>query len=161
VADEFPKIINRFSLSLFLLFSIFLCTYAQGGLEHIKKQSYLQLYNGFDCDNIPDELYSTLSEKICANLALQRSDSILVLYYDSLKVELEAFGGPALVLQFDSLQTSWRSFRDTHCTIIWNKYEGCGGCNLRATHYMTVMRELTDLRIATIKEWLALYRRED
>lgn len=152
---------SRVKISGLLLLLIPVFGHTQGGLDHIKNQSYLQMYKGFDCDSIPDEMYSTLSEKICANLALQRSDSVLVLYYDSLKIELEAFGGLVLVEQFDSLQASWRSFRDKHCKIIWNKYEGCGGCNLRATHYMTAMCELTDLRIATIKEYLTLYRRED
>ena len=73
---------------------------------------------------------------------------------------MKEFGGEALVSQFDTLQQEWRDYRDAHCNIIWNKYEGCGGCNTRAAHYMKEMSLLTDQRVEAIKNLLVFYRRE-
>ncbi len=134
----------------------------QGGLDHIKNQKYMIHYkaNPFNCDTIPDSLFSSLTLKICANLKLTESDLILIQYYDSLKSEMQTFGGKKLVLNFDSVQSAWRNYRDIHCRVIWDYYEGCSFCNDRATHYMTEMRKLTDIRISEIIKLIDIYRKK-
>ena len=72
-----------------------------------------------------------------------------------------AYGGDSVVANFELLQTSWRDFRKAHCTVIWDQYEDCGGCNLRAAHYLQCLKEITDLRIADFKKLLLFYRREE
>lgn len=147
-------------LILFLFLFSSQTLFGQGGLEHIKNQPYMKSYKimPFNCDPIPDSLYSSLAMKICANLKLMESDSVLIIYCDSLKSEIESFGGSVLVNKFDSLQTVWRKYRDIHCRIIWDYYEGCSFCNQRAVHYMNEMKKLTDIRISEIKRLIDLYR---
>ncbi|MBK9286086.1 MAG: hypothetical protein IPM51_17460 [Sphingobacteriaceae bacterium] len=55
--------------------------HAQGDIEHIKNQDYLKYKNQVDCNNKAGD---NLSERICANLSFQKSDSILTQVYDSL-----------------------------------------------------------------------------
>lgn len=115
----------------------------------------------FDCANRTDEESTTLHDKICANLKFQKSDSLLSVVYDSLLMEMNAFGGDSLVHSFEVLQKGWRDYRAEHCEVIWDMYEGCGGCNTRAAHYMRCMRELTDLRTLALGRLLKFYREEN
>ena len=134
----------------------------QGGLDHIKNQKYMKYYDllNINCDSIPDSLASMLTYRICANIKLQKSDSILTLYYDSLKTEMFKFGGNIMVQEFDSLQFAWRNYRDSHCKVIWDKYKDAFSGHMRAIHYMDEMKKLTDIRISEIKRLIYFYREE-
>src|SRR5215212_8834714 len=54
---------------------------SQGHIDHIKNQEYLKLKDRVDCTHSEGD---NLSERICANLAFQKSDSLLTVVYDSL-----------------------------------------------------------------------------
>jgi|GEM_PF-2879010 len=133
---------------------------AQLDFEHLKNQPYLKNYykNLYDCNNIPDSLYSNLSLRICANIKLQHSDSVLSLYNDSLRTAIIKWENENLLSSYDSLQASWRKYRDEQAKTVWRTYEGCGGCHLRAIHYMTLLRQLTEVRITELKSLLQIYR---
>lgn len=142
---------------------IFMFSYglrAQSDFKSLKNQPYLDNYyaNPFDCDNIPDRLYSNLTSRICANIKLQESDSLFHCYNDSVRTEIMNWENEKLLTSYDSLQTNWRKYRDEQAKIIWESYEGCGGCHLRAIHYMTILRQLTDIRITELRLLLKIYR---
>ena len=63
---------------IILIFSLPYYCFSQGGIDHIKNQSYMKYSDKSDCnDPGPDNLTS----RICANLQYQRSDSLLVIVY--------------------------------------------------------------------------------
>ena len=138
----------------------------QGHLDFIKDQPYLKY--DIDCDCRTDECYSSLWVRYCANLALQKSDSILKLYYDSLltvMTEFEVhFKGDAedpdsnaymLKTSFIRLQENWRQHRSAHCKLYWPKD---GNSNHYASIYMNCMRYLTELRIQDLVGLLTYYK---
>lgn len=137
-----------------------LCTsvQAQGDLEYLKTQLYLDHYrtHPFNCDSLTDDLVNTLTDRICANLMLQRSDSLLKVSYDSLVVKLREVGDDTLVTAFENLQRSWRQYRNRHCDVQIGEIVGNGS----AAAYMHEMRLLTDIRTEELKRLLTLYRYE-
>jgi uncharacterized protein YecT (DUF1311 family) len=138
---------------ILVLFTFFICSGAlsQGNIEHIKNQQYLQYANKVDCNNLTGD---NLSEKICANLAFQKSDSLLVVIYDSLMNKAKAHFIDSLQSKLIKMQAYWRKFRDEHCGIIYDSYTNCGACHQRAIAYLYCLKELTDDRI---KELTGLY----
>ena len=149
-------------IEIVLLIIIAKSAIGQRDFNHLKDQPYLKYYEShpFDCDSVPDSLYSNLTDRICANIWLQKSDSICSSYIDSVRTEILKWENDTLLIQFDSLQSGWRKFRDKHTDLIWMSYEGCGGCHSRATHFMTSSRQLTEIRISELKLLLELYRKE-
>lgn len=107
---------------------------AQGHIENIRDQPYLKNASRVDCGNVED----MMSARICANLAFQRSDSVLTVYYD----QLIADGDTSLV----EVQALWRDFRDAHCQLVSH-----GSGNFGAIQYMSCLKELTDHRIEELK----------
>ena len=158
--------------SVLTLLEIGLCgsLFSQGDLDHLKKQSYLGLYNShpFNCDSIGDDETTTLHDRICENLRLQRSDSMLRAYYDSVVVEIRKIDADTLLKRFEELQGSWREFRDEQCKYIVADvingsvvyYDEGVSNNSSAAAYMFEMRKLTDIRVEELKRLVAFYRLE-
>lgn len=140
-----------------LLFTmIAMGSHAQGDLDYLKDNVYLKHYydRPFDCDTLRADGVSSLEDRICANLRLQRADSVLKVYHDSVRVEMLRYEGEVLVESFDLLQDAWRYFRDTHCNSLYGGY----GTSTGAVLYMDEMRRLTEIRIAEMKGLLRVYR---
>jgi uncharacterized protein YecT (DUF1311 family) len=122
--------------------------FAQGNIEHIKNQEYLKHKSHVDCTNHAGD---NLSERICANLAFQKADSLLKNVYDSLLLNAKEHYIDSLENKIIQMQTTWRLFRDQHCAIIYQSYEGCSGCHQRSIDYLYCLTELTENRIKELK----------
>jgi uncharacterized protein YecT (DUF1311 family) len=124
---------------ILFLFTLADCL-SQGHIEHIKNQEYLK--TKVDCANLEGDSFSG---RVCANLAFQKSDSLLVVIYDSLILATEK--EDKVKRNIIKLQSTWRKFRDQHCALIYDKYEGCQACNQQAIDYLDCLRGLTEQRI--------------
>ncbi|MCB0705809.1 MAG: DUF1311 domain-containing protein [Saprospiraceae bacterium] len=146
---------NILSLSLSLITGI---CYGQGDLDYLKENLYLTEYykNPFDCDGLPDDGIYSLDDRICANLKLQEADSTLSFYYNEIKIALLSIHNAQLIQSFETLQQSWRTYRDLHCDTLYGGYETHTGAVL----YMTEMRRLTEVRIEEMKSLLDIYTNE-
>lgn len=102
-----------------------------------------------DCNKLQGD---NLSERICANLAFQKSDLLLVLIYDSLLNKAQRKSVDSLTARIIKLQADWRKFRDDHCAIIYDSFQNCGSCHLRAIAYLNCLKALTDDRIKELRE---------
>ena len=120
-----------------LIISLPCYCFSQGGIDHIKNQSYMK--NKVDCDD-PDP--DNLTSRICANLQYQKSDSLLVIVYKKLLSEQTADSARKYLID---LQKDWRVLRDKHCSIVWNAYEGGAG-HTKAIAYLNCLTELTNHR---------------
>jgi len=122
---------------------VFSCSFsfciAQGGIEHIRNQPYMKNAAKVNCQD-PDG--DNLSGVICANLQYQASDSLLKLVYEKLIAEAETDSSKNYIVQ---LQKDWRTFRDNHCQIVWDKYKGGAGFSKNIA-YLQCLTELTDHR---------------
>ena len=134
-----------FLVSLFFLPS---SLFAQGHIDHIKSQEYLKLAASANCNN-PDE--DNLTQRICANVAFQKSDSLLTLIYNELLKIANADNNKSLKNKVVQLQLTWRKFRDQHCSIVYDQYKDCGGCHAQAIAYLTCLKEMTDDRIKELE----------
>ncbi|MEL6672048.1 MAG: lysozyme inhibitor LprI family protein [Bacteroidota bacterium] len=136
---------------------------AQPEYSHLAEQSYLKYYEAhpFDCANIPDSLFSTLSMRICANIKLREQDVILAGYVDSVRQQIGRWKDDTLLMEFEALQKAWRRYRDRKASLIYQSYEGCGGCHLRSIHYMGTLRRMTEIRIEELQRLLTYYRQEE
>ena len=139
---------------ILIIFFIIGCTslFSQGHIEHIKNQPYLKYASRVDCAN---RLGDNLSDRICANLEFQKSDSLLTQIYDSLLVLARQHFIDSLEHKIVKMQDIWRDLRERHCGIVYDTYEGCGGCHLRAISFLYCLKEFTDTRTGEFK---ALYR---
>ena len=77
----------------------------------IKNQSYLKLLRNINCDSTSG---TTIEDRICANLELQRQDSLL-------QVELSALLGEkaqdtAVITKILNSQEIWERFRCAYCS---------------------------------------------
>ena len=129
--------------------------------EILKSQSYLEIYykRPFDCfsDPLPDNLINTMTDRICANLKLQRSDSIVSLYKDSVRAEIMKMHNDTLLSTFDIAHKSWLKYRVEHSKAL-NTYMGS---NTAAEAYMNELRLLTDIRINELKTILNSYSKNE
>ena len=125
--------------------------FSQGNIEHIKDQEYLKYKDKVDCNHKAGD---NLTERICANIAFQRSDSLLTLVYDSLLMVSNDHHIDSLKFKIMIMQKQWQSMRDEHCKIIYDDYQDCGGCHVRSIAYLFCMRELTDNRIFELRKLL-------
>lgn len=135
-------------ISLLSLVFISLDVNSQGHIEHIKNQEYLKYRHSVDCNNLPGD---NLSERICANLAFQKSDSLLVVVYTSLLSKARIHYKDSLEFKLIRVQAVWRKFRDQHCGLIFDSYENCGSCHQRSIAYLNCLKELTDDRIKELE----------
>lgn len=135
---------------LFLFLLVTSLGFAQGHIDDVKRQDYLRYKDMVDCNN-PDG--DNLTARICANLAFQKSDSLLTVAYNKILDGAKKKGRDGLKTKIVALQKAWRSFRDEHCSIIYDSFEECGGCHQRSISYLTCLKELTDNRT---KELIAL-----
>ena len=124
---------------IILIFSLPCYCFSQGGIDHIKNQSYMKYSDKSDC-NDPDP--DNLTSRICANLQYQRSDSLLVIVYKKLLSEQTTDSARKYIID---LQKDWRVFRDKHCALIGNSHEGGTG-HITARAYLDCLTELTDHR---------------
>jgi len=134
----------RYSMIFFLLFTPHSIVFGQGGIDHIKNQPYMKYASGVNCVDTPMD---GSSDRICANLAYQKSDSLLVVIYNKLLNQEEESESPEDIIK---LQEDWRAFRDKHCGFVWKKYQGGSA---QATTYLKCLTELTENRI---KELISL-----
>jgi uncharacterized protein YecT (DUF1311 family) len=121
---------------------------AQGHIDHIKDYEPLRTLS-IDCN---DHAGDNRSERICANLAFQRSDSILVMVYEDILTRAKTHYIDDLSNRVIQLQTTWRLFRDQHCEIVYAGYEGCGGCHQRHIDHLYCLTELTKDRIVQLEK---------
>lgn len=131
-------------ISSLLLIAVPSLCFSQGYIDHIKNQEYLKLRNSINCDTPSDNL----SERICANLAFQKSDSLLAVLYESLLLDVADTGSSKM--KIINMQVTWRRLRDQRCEIVYDQYEGCGSCHARAIAYLNCLKEMTDNRIKEI-----------
>jgi uncharacterized protein YecT (DUF1311 family) len=123
--------------------------FCQGHIDNIKNQKYLKDSHKVDCNNLPAG--DNAAERICANLKFQKTDSILIAVYDSLRsIAAEQFVD-SLEYQVIEMQTAWRALRDQHCRVIYDSYEGCAGCHERSIAYLLCLTELTEDRINQLR----------
>lgn len=135
-------------LLLFFFCGLFTCGFSQGHIDHIKNQPYLKYAKGLDCEN---HIGDNLSERICANLAFQKSDSLLTLIYDSLLKMAPEHYIDSLKEKIIILQENWRELRSKQCAIIYDAYEDCGGCHQRSIDYLYCLKEVTDRRTQELR----------
>jgi uncharacterized protein YecT (DUF1311 family) len=129
---------------LFLMTSLF--SIGQGEIDHIKNQSYMKGRHQVNCDSLEGD---NLSSRICANLAFQKSDSVLSVVYNQLLSKVTAPTKAKII----SLQKTWRKMRNEHCGLIVEGYQG----HSLGVIYLNCMKELTDNRIKelnTLNEFL-------
>ena len=124
---------------------LFLFSYSQGGIDHIKKQQYMKRANKINCDSLDGD---NLSARICANLRFQKSDSLLTVLYKKLLSEQQTDAAKNYLV---NLQKSWRKFRDAHCSIIWKQFEGG---SIQAEEYLNCLTELTNHRRQELEKLL-------
>ena len=123
--------------------------FSQGHIDHIKNQEYLKLKDHIDCNNLPGD---NLSERICANLAFQKSDSLLTIIYDSILIKAKEHLIDSLEQKVIKMHTTWRYFRDQHCQIIYDSYNHPGSAHLQAIDYLICLTELTEYRIKELRK---------
>ncbi|WP_207632742.1 lysozyme inhibitor LprI family protein [Foetidibacter luteolus] len=134
-------------LFLVLFFPSFLL--AQGRIDQIKEQGYVKMAAKVNCDH-PDG--DGLSSRICANLAFQRSDSLLVITYNSILKIADERSDKTLHKKVVALQQSWRKLRDQHCSIVHDQFKNCGSCHEQAAAYLNCLREMTVNRIGELEK---------
>lgn len=118
--------------------------FAQGGIEHIKEMSYLKYAKNVDCNNQPGD---NLTQRICANLAYQKSDSLLIVVYNKLLNEAVT---PAAKEKIIQLQKEWRVLRDKHCSILWESY-GTPAGSYAPINILNCLTLLTNNRIKELE----------
>lgn len=111
---------------------------SQGGIDHIKNQPYLREAVNVNCDSTNGD---NLSLRICANLAYQKSDSLLVVVYQKILQNADDSTRNHLV----SVQKLWRQLRDEHCALVWDQYKDGNG-HFKAITYLSCLKLLTDNR---------------
>jgi uncharacterized protein YecT (DUF1311 family) len=132
-------------LTFYTLFFFSFC-FSQGGIGHIKNMDYMKLKNKIDCNNLPGD---NLSERICANLTYQRSDSLLVIMYNKVLAEQATDSARRYII---SLQKEWRALRDKHCGMI---HDDGGSGHVKAIAYLNCLTEMTDNRTKELKRLIA------
>jgi uncharacterized protein YecT (DUF1311 family) len=141
-------------LTILFALSVGICV-GQGDLKYLKDNFYLEQYylSPFNCDSLTQDGLFSIQDRICANLKLQEADLILETYYDSVRTEILSFKNDSLIQSFESLQLSWREYRNSHCETLYGGYETTTG----AVIYMNEMRRLTEVRIEEMKALLKIY----
>ncbi|MEZ5172269.1 MAG: lysozyme inhibitor LprI family protein [Bacteroidia bacterium] len=142
-------------LTMLLILGAGLC-FSQGDLLFLKNNFYFREYyrDSYNCDSLPEDGITSIDDRICANIKLQEADSILKMFYDSVRMELLLYNSDSLSQSFELLQKSWRQYRDAHCEFLYGGYETSTGAVL----YMNEMRYLTNVRIEEMKGLLRVYR---
>lgn len=138
------KNLKLFFFIVFILSAV--NSFSQGHIDRIKNMDYMKYKERVNCN----EPHNEFEEKICANLAFQKSDSLLTLFYDSLLTKYNSPEDDSIKLNIIEIQTRWRDFRDLHCGIIFDIYKGGAG-NFISIEYLKCMRELTEDRIRELK----------
>lgn len=117
---------------------------AQGHIDNIKNQPYLKYKNQVNCGNPIDNL----SMRVCANLAFQASDSLLVIEYTKLLTRSASLGIDSARTKVERMQTTWRTMRFQQCDLIADSWAGGSG---QAVAFLSCMKQLTDSRTKELK----------
>ncbi|MCB0790545.1 MAG: DUF1311 domain-containing protein [Flavobacteriales bacterium] len=135
----------------------YLAANAQGDLQHLRNEPYLQGYyeHPVDLDSIPNDGSVTFYDRVRANLQLQEADSVLRTVHDQLRVRIIALHDDTLLRTFDDLQAAWRAYRDAHCRSTYGGYVTTTG----AVMFMNEVRRLTELRTEEMRALLEAYPR--
>lgn len=131
--------------------------FSQGDIDHIKNQPYLKDFDKSKCDSTID---NALSGRACQNLAFQRSDSILTVFYNKINKIFETSELKKIKKQkkqFIELQNKWREFRLNHCKIYSAYFSGSSSGNTSASVFMGCLEELTVNRTSEIKSLIQIY----
>jgi uncharacterized protein YecT (DUF1311 family) len=130
----------------FILLS--LTCFSQGDIDDIKNQLYLKLNGKVDCKNTQGD---NLSERICANLAFQKSDSVLSVVYNALLRKNTNPQEDSIRRRIIDMQKTWRSLRDQHCSIIYDSF-GKSSSSQKAIDYFRCLIEMTENRIKELNK---------
>lgn len=82
-------------------------------IDWLRQQSYLTSVTSIDCDSTSG---TRLELRICANLRLQREDSLLQWQVTRTREEYVASGRSYELAAFDIAQQLWERFRYYHCS---------------------------------------------
>jgi len=108
-------------LCLFLMILIYSNNgFSQTTIENIRSQPYLKDKHKVNCDSAE----TTAALRICANLQFQESDSILNITYQKILKEIDTGNINISRFNFISSQEKWIGYRDKHCNLYWEMYEG-------------------------------------
>jgi uncharacterized protein YecT (DUF1311 family) len=83
-------------------------------IANLKKQTYLKYANRINCDSHSG---SILEYRICANLELQKQDSLLTLEFDSLIKEFLILNEIKRVKKMKVAQEIWEKYRFAQCNV--------------------------------------------
>lgn len=81
-------------------------------MQTIKDQSYLKFANKINCDSTNG---TSIEEIICANLELQKQDSLLQLELGNLINELQTVNDTVTIMKIKQTQEIWERYRYSHC----------------------------------------------
>lgn len=81
-------------------------------MQIIKNQSYLKFAKQINCDSTME---TTIVERICANLELQKQDSLLQLELGNLINELQTINDTVTIKKIKLTQEIWEKYRYSHC----------------------------------------------
>ncbi len=115
-------------------------------MNNIKSQSYLHLLPKVDCDSGAETM---IMGRICANLALQREDSLMRVELDRTMRSLRKYQDTFRVSQLKRAQQIWERYRFAHCT----SPSDDGGDALRAIQFMRCATQLTAERRRNIRSF--------
>jgi len=135
-------------IAIMLFCSIF--AFGQPDMENIKSQPYLEHKEHLNCDSA----ITTLELRICANLKYQKSDSLLNDIYQKIISEIENEYLNIDEALFQRSQEEWKEYRDSHCNIYWEMYDGG---SFQSVVYMECLADITNERISRLKEILEFY----
>lgn len=81
-------------------------------IKNLKNQSYLIHAKKIKCDSTTG---TTLEDRICANLELQKQDSLLQFELRALIIEMKIFNDTTLKKKIKLSQDIWERYRYAHC----------------------------------------------
>jgi uncharacterized protein YecT (DUF1311 family) len=81
-------------------------------IQTLKNQSYLKLAIQINCDSTSGTI---IEDRICANLELQRQDSLLQLELGNLINELQTVNDTVTIMKIKQTQEIWERYRYSHC----------------------------------------------
>jgi uncharacterized protein YecT (DUF1311 family) len=117
-------------------------------MDNIRNQSYLENNFHLNCDSIQG---SILELRICANLRLQREDSIMNFQLTTLKKHLKKEGDDRSLKKLEKAQSHWLIYRCDHCELQNPIHQSS---SIDIIGYMNCYARITEKRAADLNEYL-------
>lgn len=117
VTEDSKEIIHC-NVNLFLTinnlinYSAYFDTITKIDIQNLKKQAYLINTGMINCDSTTGTI---IEDRICANLELQKQDSLLQLELDNLIKELQTVNDTGTIKKIKDTQEIWERYRYSHC----------------------------------------------